>query len=156
LIPEDVYRSINGGVDMLIARNSFFKYLFLFFFGGFAYGAVENLSRGYSHISMFIAGGICFILIGLLNDRRKKISLIGRMAISAIIITTVEFIVGLIVNIWLKLDVWDYSHMPLNLMGQICPLYSIFWFFISFAAILMDAYIRRHLLKEEGSCLQPP
>ncbi|NLC19904.1 MAG: hypothetical protein GX757_11970 [Clostridiales bacterium] len=141
---------------MLIARNSFFKYLFLFLIGGFAYGAIENLSRGYSHISMFIAGGICFILIGILNDRRKKLSLIGRMAISAVIITIVEFIVGMIVNIWLKLDVWDYSHMPFNLMGQICPLYSIFWFFISFAAIMMDAYIRRRLLKEEGSRLQLP
>lgn len=136
---------------MLIAKNSIFKYFFLFLIGGFAYGAIENLSRGYSHISMFIAGGICFILICMLNGRCKKISLIGRMIVSALIITTVEFIAGLIVNIWLKLNVWDYSHLPFNLMGQICPLYTVFWFFISIAAILMDAYIRRYLFKEKES-----
>jgi len=139
---------------MLISNNTVLKYLFLFLTGGFAYGAVENISRGYSHISMFIAGGICFILIGLLDERMNRLSIIGRMAISAIIITAVEFITGLIVNVWLRLEVWDYSHIPFNVMGQICPLYTIFWFFISFIAILMNVFIRRYLLKDEESRLR--
>lgn len=42
-------------------------------------------------------------------------------------ITATEFLVGLIVNKKLKWGVWDYSNLPLNLMGQICPLYSFFW-----------------------------
>ncbi len=135
---------------MLIASNKTLKYLLLFLIGGFAYGAIENLSRGYSHISMFIAGGICFILIGELNERVSwDFSLVGQMAISAVIITVVEFITGLIVNVWLKLNVWDYSDLPYNIMGQVCLLFTNIWFFISLFAIFLDDYLRYYLMGEE-------
>lgn len=135
---------------MLIVYNRFLKYALLFMAGGFAYGGMEIISRGYSHISMFISGGICFILIGLLNEIYPwELSLISQMVISAGIITTVEFITGLIVNVWLKLNVWDYSDQPYNLMGQICLLYTNLWFIISPLAIIMDDYLRYYLLKEE-------
>jgi uncharacterized membrane protein len=118
--------------------------------GGFSYGGIEILFRGYSHISMFIAGGICFILIGLLNEVYSwKMALISQMFISAGIITAVEFLVGLIVNVWLKLHVWDYSRMPYNLLGQVCLLYTNIWFFLSLAGILADDYLRYYILKEE-------
>lgn len=135
---------------MLIASNKTLKYLLLFLIGGFAYGAIENLSRGYSHISMFIAGGICFILIGELNERVSwDFSLVGQMAISAVIITVVEFITGLIVNVWMKLNVWDYSDLPYNIMGQVCLLFTNIWFFISLLAIFLDDYLRYYLMGEE-------
>ena len=135
---------------MLIASNKSIKYILLFLIGGFAYGAIENLSRGYSHISMFIAGGICFILIGELNERVSwDFSLVGQMAISAVIITVVEFITGLIVNVWLKLDVWDYSDLPYNIMGQVCLLFTNIWFFVSLFAIVLNGYLRYYLMGEE-------
>ncbi len=135
---------------MLIIYNRFLKYTFLFLVGGFAYGALEILSRGFSHISMLVAGGICFILIGLLNEVFSwDMSIISQMALSAGIITSVEFIVGLIVNVWLKLNVWDYSDIPYNLMGQVCLLYTNIWFFLSLFAILLDDYLRYYLLREE-------
>lgn len=135
---------------MLIRTNLFLKYAFLFMVGGFAYGAIENISRGYSHISMFIAGGICFILIGLLNEVYSwNMAIVSQMAVSAVIITSVEFTIGLIVNVWLKLKVWDYSDQPYNLMGQVCLLYTNIWFFLSLSAILLDDYLRYYLLNEE-------
>ncbi|NLL71908.1 MAG: hypothetical protein GX237_00055 [Clostridiales bacterium] len=135
---------------MLLRYNSFLKYSFLFLIGGFAYGGIEILFRGYSHISMFIAGGICFILIGLINTVFSwDIAFISQMVISSFIITAVEFICGLIVNVWLELDVWDYSTLPYNLLGQICILYSIIWFFLSPLAIIMDDYLRYYLMGEE-------
>lgn len=135
---------------MLIVYNRFMKYTFLFMAGGFAYGTVEILFRGFSHISMFLAGGACFILIGLLNEIISwDMSVISQMVISAIIVTSIEFIAGIIVNVWLKLNVWDYSKMPYNFMGQICLLYTDIWFFLSPLAILMDDYLRYFLLKEE-------
>lgn len=138
------------GIGMLIAYNRFLKYTLLFAAGGFAYGGLEIISRGFSHISMFIAGGICFILIGLLNEvYPQQMSFISQMVVSAVIITVVEFITGLIVNIWLKLNVWDYSNKPYNLMGQICLLNSTLWFIISPIAILADDYLRYCLLREE-------
>ena len=130
--------------------NRFLKYIFLFLVGGFAYGGVEILSRGYSHISMLVAGGICFILIGLLNEVFPgDMAVVSQMAISAGIITAVEFISGAIVNLWLKLNVWDYSNKPYNILGQVCLLYTNYWFFLSLLAILLDDYLRYLLLKEE-------
>lgn len=135
---------------MLKLYNRTLKYILLFFIGGYSYCGVELLFRGFSHISMLIAGGICFILIGLLNDVfPQKISIISQMVISSLIITTVEFIVGMIVNVWLDLNVWDYSNLPYNFMGQICLLYTNIWFFLSLAAILLDDYLKYFLLGEE-------
>lgn len=126
------------------------KYLFLFMTGGFAYGGIENIFRGYSHISMFVAGGICFVLVGMLNEVFPwNMSVISQMVISSLIITAVELVSGLIVNVWLKLNVWDYSKMPYNYMGQICLLFTNIWFFLSPLAIFMDDYLRYFLLKEE-------
>lgn len=135
---------------MLMAYNRFLKYTFLFLTGGFIYGGIEILSRGYSHISMLVAGGICFVLIGLLNEIFSwRMAVLSQMIISAIIITTVEFVVGLVVNVWLKLNVWDYSNLPYNVLGQVCLLYTNIWFLLSFFAILLDDYLRYLLLKEE-------
>ncbi|MDF2587497.1 MAG: putative rane protein [Anaerocolumna sp.] len=135
---------------MLKLYNNTLKYILLFFVGGYSYVGVETLFRGYSHISMLIAGGICFILIGLLNESfPTKISLVSQMVISAVIITVVEFIVGMIVNVWLGLNVWDYSDLPYNFLGQICLLFTNIWFLLSLLAILMDDYLKYFLLGDE-------
>ncbi len=135
---------------MLIRYSKVLKYIMLFLVGGFAYGGIEILFRGYSHISMLVAGGICFILIGLINEVfSKDMALVSQMVLSAGIVTAVEFVTGLIVNVWLKLDVWDYSGQPFNLMGQICLLYTVIWFFLSAVAILLDDFLRYYLLGEE-------
>ena len=135
---------------MLLHHNNFLKHFFLFLTGGFAYGGIEIIFRGYSHISMFVAGGFCFVLIGLINKVYPwDIAFVSQMVISALIITAVEFVCGLIVNVWLGLDVWDYSNLPYNLLGQICMLYSVIWFFLSPLAIIMDDSFRYYLLGEE-------
>ena len=135
---------------MIKLYNNTLKYILLFFIGGYSYCIIEVLSRGYTHISMLVAGGICFVLIGLLNERTpRKMALLSQMVISAGIITIVELVSGLIVNVWLGLKVWDYSALPYNFMGQICLLYVNIWFFLSLASILMDDYLRYFLLGEE-------
>ena len=57
--------------------------------------------------------------------------------IGSAVITGVELIVGCIVNLILKLEVWDYSNMPLNLLGQICPLYSLLWGFLTIPIVFL-------------------
>ena len=71
------------------------------------------------------------------------------MVLSALIITALELITGLIVNVWLKMDIWDYSGLPYNFKGQICLLYSFFWFLVSSVAIVMDDFLRYKLFHEE-------
>lgn len=135
---------------MKMRHHVFLKYLLLFFLGGFLYGAIEIAFRGFSHISMFVAGGLCFLGIGGLNEvLPEDTSLTSQMLLSSVLVTVVEFTVGMIVNVWLGLEVWDYSEVPYNLYGQICLLYSIFWFFLSLPAILLDDYLRAKIFGEK-------
>ena len=119
------------------------QFLILFLVGGSVYVMIELLWRGRSYPSMFVLGGICFYLIGLINEKYPwDMPLISQMFISSIIVTTSEFIFGVILNIILKLGIWDYSQMPYNLCGQICLLFSILWFLLSAVAIVLDDFIR--------------
>lgn len=126
----------------------FVRPIVLFGIGGLIYYFIEILWRGYSHWLMFFLGGLCFILVGMINEL-FKLPLVKQMFISTIIITVAEFICGCIVNLWLEWNVWDYSELPLNLMGQICLPYSLLWFFLSVIAILLDDYLRHWLFGEE-------
>lgn len=76
-------------------------------------------------------------------------SLISQMVLSSLLITALEFITGCIVNLWLGWKVWDYSRLPYNFKGQICLIFSVAWFFLSLAAILLDDYLRYKLFDEE-------
>lgn len=131
--------------------KSIFEAFVIFIVGGILYTIVELLFRGYSHPSMFCVGGVCYLLIDLLNETILEwdYSLVKQMGISCIVVTIIEFISGLILNIWLGLGVWDYSNMPLNLLGQICVPFTIAWFFLSLPAIISGDYIRYFLFKEE-------
>ncbi|MDR2531538.1 MAG: putative ABC transporter permease [Oscillospiraceae bacterium] len=123
------------------------KYLFLFLIGGFIYGAFEVAFKGGdTHISMFVLSGLCFLIIGALS---KKMHLLLRMLTGAVIITALEFISGIIVNIWLEQAVWDYSDMPLNVMGQICLWFTIAWFFLTFVGIVLDNLLKWRLFGGE-------
>lgn len=135
---------------MLIRKNKILKYIFLFLCGGFIYGIIEIMYRGFSHISMFIAGGTCFILIGILNGTVSKgTSLFIRAGLGALLITEIEFFIGIIVNRWMGLNIWDYSHLPLNLMGQVCLYFGIVWYFVAFLAILTYDYMKYFIMNEE-------
>ncbi|MBQ7384324.1 MAG: hypothetical protein IJV72_05990 [Clostridia bacterium] len=100
----------------------------LFAIGGGGYYLMEVVCRGYSHWSMAICGGTCLFAIFHSNRKMKGKSLITRAAVGAGIITAVEFICGCIVNLALDWRVWDYSHLPMNLFGQICFPFSLLWF----------------------------
>ncbi len=95
---------------------------------------------------MVIAGGLAFLVIGSLNEGSHDPSLLAQMVVSSLIITAIELVAGLVVNKWLHLRVWDYSHIPYNFMGQICLVFSVYWFFLSLLAIVVDDYIRYFFL----------
>ena len=97
-------------------------------FGGVGYGLVEVLWRGYTHPSMVITGGLCFAMICAVNGRLADRSLLVRSAACTAGVTLTEFCVGMLVNHVFHMGVWDYSDKWLHLFGQICPLYTAFWF----------------------------
>ena len=130
--------------------TNFIKYFILWIIGGAIYVSLEYFWRGYSHWTMFILGGICFICLGLINEILTwDTPLWKQMFIGGAIITTLEFVTGCIVNLWLGWSVWDYSNLPLNLLGQISLISSFGWFFLSLIGIVLDDWLRYKLFNEE-------
>ena len=127
-----------------------YKYLFLFLVGGLIYCGIEMLWRGHTHWTMLIVGGLCFIFCGSINELfDMDMPIWIQMLICAAGITVIEFVAGIIINIILQLNVWDYSNMPFNVLGQICLPFSFLWFLLSFAAIWSDDWLRYVLFGEE-------
>ena len=119
------------------------KRIFLFCTGGAAYVALEWLWRGWSHSSMFLAGGSCFLLLGKLNSQRPRLPLLLRGLVGAGIITTVELLAGLLCN--RDYRVWDYRHLPMNYHGQICLPFFLLWVPLSLLAMGLYALLDRSL-----------
>lgn len=70
-----------------------------------------------------------------------NLSILSKAFIGCIMITVTEFSAGILLNKILKLNVWDYSSTPFNLLGQICLPYCIAWFILSYILMLLiDKY----------------
>jgi uncharacterized membrane protein len=117
------------------------KLCFLFYLGGMCYAGLELLWRGFSHGSMFVLGGICFVLVGNLKRLRPGKKLPARVTEAALIITLLERGCGLLVN--RSYRVWDYRNMPLNVFGQICLPFTLLWIPVSFVAMLLYDWTNR-------------
>jgi hypothetical protein len=99
---------------------------------------------------MAFVGGVCFVLCGLVNEFIDwKTPLPLQMLICAVIVTTVEFVAGVILNIGLGLNMWDYSNLKFNIMGQICPQFFAVWFLLALPAITLDDWLRWRIFGEE-------
>ena len=92
---------------------------------------------------MFLAGGICFLLIGNLSKVSPKLPLLFRALAGAGIVTMVELGMGLLVN--RSYAVWDYRMQPGNLWGQICPQFTLLWIPVSLMAIFLYHFLDRRI-----------
>lgn len=118
--------------------------------GGCAYYLIEVLWRGHSHWTMAALGGVCFVLIGRINEHFTwSMPLALQGLFGAGIVTALEFTAGVILNLWLKLGIWSYAGMPLNVWGQICLPFTLLWIPLSIAAVVLDDWLRYWLFGEE-------
>lgn len=117
----------------------------IFLIGGLAYNMIEILWRGRTHWSMFIVGGLCFQIIGRIQNAFHHLSIFRRSVLCSAAITAVEFVSGCVVNLYMKLNVWDYSNMFGNIRGQVCLLYSVLWGGLSVIAMPVYSYCRHFL-----------
>lgn len=107
--------------------DTFIRRTMIFFIGAFGYYNIEVLYRGYSHWTMFLAGGLAFLCLYILFNTSFSLPYWACCCIGALIITAIEFSVGIVVNRWLGWHIWDYSKLPCNILGQVCLLFSIIW-----------------------------
>ena len=115
----------------------------LFYLGGCAYMGLELLFRGRTHGSMFLAGGLCFLLIGHLCAVKFQLPVFAQTMVGALIITGVELGFGMLVN--RNYAVWDYRNQPGNFLGQICPLFTVLWIPVSLVALGLHSFLDRKI-----------
>lgn len=131
-------------------KRELVKLAALFAMGGVLYMGVELLWRGRTHWTMGIVGGLCFVLIGGLNNYLPwNMPLWQQAGLGSILVTSVELAAGVLLNLYLGLGIWDYSQMPFNLLGQICLPYTALWFLLSFVCIFADDWLRWKWFGEE-------
>ena len=129
-------------------RKVIIKALTLFAIGAAVYWAVEFSWRSLVntlpvHWTMPVLGGCLFLVLGGLNEYLPwEMPLVKQALIGMATITMAELIAGIILNIWLGLAVWDYSHLPFNLLGQICLGFTLAWVPLSVVAIVLDDWVR--------------
>ena len=114
--------------------------LIVFILGGVFYGLTEILYRGYTHWSMVLTGGAVAFTFYLLTPFLLHTNIFFAAAVGALIVTFYEFSMGVVVNLWLQWDVWDYSALPGNILGQVCPKYTAYWFVLCLAFFALIKY----------------
>ncbi len=120
--------------------------MILFLFGAISYSLLEIIWRGFTHWSMFVLGGLCFLLVS-----QVAVSCCGRLplwfccVVNTLLITGLEFVTGCVVNLGFGWNVWNYTNQPLNLMGQVCIGFTALWFLLSVPVTELAFQVRRRL-----------
>lgn len=128
-------------------KHTIYKNSVIFFIFGVSYVFLEVFYRGHSDVSMFFVGGLCGLLIGLINEITPKMPVLLQMLLGSVIVTFIEFVTGYILNIKLGLHIWDYSNLRFNILGQVSLLFSVLWFLLSYVVIWLDDKIRKYISK---------
>lgn len=130
-------------------REQALKFMTVFTVGCLCYGFMEILNRGFTHITMGLLGGISMLVIHTLNGERSRgVSLLTVLTVSALFITSIEFLAGEYLNRYLGMGIWSYEEVPLNFDGQICLPFALLWFGLSYIGVLADNFIRRRIFFE--------
>lgn len=131
----------------MIFLKKYREIFIVFSIGAVLYSLIEILFRGFTHWTMALTGGAAFLMIHISNFKMKTKNLFLKCLTGCAIITALEFVVGCIVNRKFHMNVWDYSGQKFNLLGQICPVFSAIWFFLTLPALYLSKAIR-HLLSK--------
>ncbi len=130
--------------------KEFFKLSFITIIMGLLYLLTEILYRGSSYWQMALIGGTAGTLTGFVNSSlASQFPLWLQGIIGMGLCTGIEFAGGCYFNLYRGCNIWNYSSLPFNFLGQICIFYSLAWFFLSLAGIFLYNYIRWKVFKEQ-------
>ena len=140
-------------INKIVRAFLYEKIVSIYFCGGSVAGFIirwKFFSRGFSHWSMFVLGGICMMFFSYQGQQvHWQDDFLLQVFRCSIFVTAAEFITGIIVNKWFALHVWDYSCMPFQLFGQICLPYTMLFTCLCAAGIYLSANILYLLYDEE-------
>lgn len=110
---------------------------------GGIYLLIELAWRGYTHWTMLPLAAVIFICAGVLDEVERPPSIWQQVILGTTIATALEFVAGLILNVWLGLVIWDYSNLPGNVLGQICPQFTLAWAVLVLISIRIENFMHR-------------
>ena len=137
-------------------RNLYRK-LVLFYVGFSTYVTIEVLfharlrlfEMGWSYIASGLMGALAFIIIDSFNDNISfDIELPLQMVAGGLVVTLIEFIVGMVSVYIFHVHMWDYSNFKYNLYGVICPQFTFFWILLSVVAIVLADAINYYVFRD--------
>lgn len=120
----------------------------LFALGGAGYLGIEIAYRGFTHWSMFFAGGLALCLLHALAVR--PLPLPAAAACGAAGVSGLEMAVGLVCRRFLHIVVWDYSAEWGNLAGLVCPRYTLYWLLLCGWVLCVLRRAQRFRLPEQS------
>lgn len=135
--------ALRQDMALVMAESSGFARLLMLLFGAMGYGLLEVIWRGHTHWSMLLAGGICLLALDHMDRNCGGLSEGGRVWCAALLITAVELVFGVVFNIVLGADVWDYTSVPYNFCGQICLPYFLIWVGLAAVLVRLVRWLRR-------------
>lgn len=119
-----------------LMEHTFYNFLWLFFIysllgwcGEVAYVALKEghfVNRGFLNgplCPIYGAGALCIHVLLFPHKDNKLILFLGSMLLASLI----ELIAGFLLDKIFHHRWWDYSNIPFNLGGYICPLFSLLW-----------------------------
>lgn len=109
-----------------IIKHVFRKFL-LFLLCGLIYCGIEYIYRQWSHITMFVLSGLLgvFCIDTPNNIFGYDFDYSLQVLISTLLCTIGEGITGLIVNVKMGLNVWNYSNLPFTFFYGQCNLFFV-------------------------------
>lgn len=110
---------------------------------GGIYLLIELAWRGRTHWTMLPLAAVIFICAGILDEVERPPSIWQQVILGTTIATALEFVAGLILNAWLGLGIWDYSNLPGNVLGQICPQFTLAWAVLVLISIRIENFMHR-------------
>lgn len=111
--------------------------------GGVLYGLLEVVWRGHTHWTMMVLATVLCVPLDVANEYFPwALPLWVQAVLGGLAVTAGELLAGLVLNVWLGLGIWDYSHLPGNILGQICLPFYFIWIAASAVGIVMLDWMR--------------
>lgn len=106
---------------------------------------------GWTSLWMGLISGFCGIIIGSLNDKPRyyNLKIWQQVIIGGSLITAVELLTGVFFNMYLHLNLWDYSYEKFNFLGQLSLKNSIYWYLLSVVVIWFDDVLSYYYYDDE-------
>ena len=137
--PSNTYIDLAEQQEKHFARGiNLYKLFIILFVGSFAGVIIELLwcfvRNGYFESRSGLVYGPFNLLYGIgaaaitaalypFRNKGKWLSFLGGFLVGSV----VEYVCSWMMEVVYGASSWDYSHMPFNLNGRICLLYSLFW-----------------------------